>query len=99
MLYTMRSVSNLWRCEQGMKTAWASRAYFWGTFLRTAFLLVFLAVRATAAPPQDPVKPVADAPPSPPLSVLCASATTIQLGVAYNSTVTASGGTGVYRFA
>jgi polysaccharide export outer membrane protein len=67
--------------------------------MKTAILSVFLAVIAAATSPQDPAKPASAAPPSPPLSVLCAPATAIQLGVAYNSTVMASGGTGVYRFA
>lgn len=62
--------------------------------MRTAILSIFFAVILTAAPPQDPPKPI-----SPPLSILCAPGTTIQLGVAYNSAVVASGGTGAYRFA
>ena len=73
--------------------------------MRTAILPVFFAVVLTAAPQQDPSKPISgqpesqQKPPDPPLSVLCAPGTTIQLGVAYNSAVIASGGTGVYRFA
>ena len=73
--------------------------------MRTAILSVFFAVIAAAASPQDPAKPVSEAlpsqqkPPDQPLAVLCAPGTTVQLGVAYNSTVAASGGTGVYRFA
>jgi len=73
--------------------------------MRTAILSVILAVMATGAPQQDPAKSVshpaegqqkrADAP----LSVLCAPGTTLQLGVAYNSAVVASGGTGAYQFA
>jgi polysaccharide export outer membrane protein len=73
--------------------------------MRTAILSVILAVMATGAPQQDPAKAVlqpsqprqkaADAP----LSVLCAPGTTIQLGVAYNSGLVASGGTGAYQFA
>ena len=73
--------------------------------MRTAILSVILAVMATGAPQQDPAKP--DSQPAQrleksaeaPLSVLCAPRTTIQLGVAYDSTVVASGGTGAYRFA
>ena len=73
--------------------------------MRTAILSVFLAVISAAASPQDPAKPISEAlpnqqkPPDQQLSVLCAPGTTIQLGVAYNSTVVASGGTGAYRFA
>ena len=73
--------------------------------MRTAILSVFFAVISTAAPQQDPSKPISGQPQSqqkpsdPPLSVLCAPGTTIQLGVAYNSAVIASGGTGAYRFA
>ena len=72
--------------------------------MRTAILSVFFAVISTASP-QDPAKPISAAlpsqqkPPEQPLSVLCAPGTTIQLGVAYNSTLPASGGTGAYRFA
>ena len=73
--------------------------------MRTAILSVVFAAILSAAPPQDPSKqpsgqpPGQQKPPDSPLSVLCAPATTIQLGVAYNSSVIASGGTGVYRFA
>ena len=73
--------------------------------MRTAILSVLWAVISIAAPPQDPSKPVTEQPRSqqkptdPPLSVLCAPGTTIQLGVAYNSSVVASGGTGAYQFA
>ena len=73
--------------------------------MRTAILSIFFAVISTAAPQQDRAQSTPQAPPGqqkppdPPLSVLCAPATTIQLGVAYNSTVIASGGTGAYRFA
>lgn len=73
--------------------------------MRKAILSVFLAVISTAASPQDPAKPTSavlpgqQKPADQPLSVLCAPGTTIQLGVAYNSPVIASGGTGVYRFA
>jgi len=73
--------------------------------MKTAILSVLLAVISTAAPPQDPSKPITEQPRSqpkptdPPLSVLCAPGTTIQLGVAYNSSVVASGGTGAYQFA
>lgn len=73
--------------------------------MRTAILSVLLAVISTAASPQEPSKPITGQPPSqpkptgPPLSVLCAPGTTIQLGVAYNSSVVASGGTGAYQFA
>ena len=72
--------------------------------MRTAILSVVFAAILSAAPQQDPSKrsrtaPSQQKPPDPPLSVLCAPATTIQLGVAYNSAVIASGGTGVYRFA
>ena len=73
--------------------------------MRTAILSVIFAVMATGAPQQDPAR--ADSQPAQrpekpaeaPLSVLCAPRTTIQLGVAYDSTVLASGGTGAYRFA
>jgi polysaccharide export outer membrane protein len=72
--------------------------------MRTAILSIILAVIATGAPQQDPAKP--DSQPAQrqgkaaeaPLLVLCPR-TTIQLGVAYNSTVVASGGTGAYQFA
>ena len=73
--------------------------------MRTAILSVILAVVATAAPQQDPAKPVTESaerqqkPPAPPLSVLCAPGTTIQLGVVYTSALIASGGTGAYQFA
>ena len=73
--------------------------------MRTAILSVFLAVISTAASQQDPAKPISGAPPSQqkppdqPLSVLCAPGTTIQLGVAYNSTAIASGGTGAAELA
>lgn len=73
--------------------------------MRTAILSVFLAVTSIAAPQQNPSKPISAQPESqqkrsdPPLSVLCAPGTTIQLGVAYNSAAIASGGTGAYRFA
>jgi polysaccharide export outer membrane protein len=73
--------------------------------MRTAILSVILAVMATGAPQQDPAKPDSrpvqgqEKPPEAPLSVLCAPRTTIQLGVAYDSAVVASGGTGAYRFA
>src|ERR1039457_3720745 len=73
--------------------------------MRTAILSVIFAVMATGAPQQDPAR--ADSQPAQrpekpaeaPLSVLCAPRTTIQLGVAYDSTVLASGGTGAYQFA
>lgn len=75
--------------------------------MRMAILSVFVAVISTAAPQQqDPANPIpAERPPSqqkppePPLAVLCAPGTTIQLGVAYNSSVIASGGTGAYQYA
>ena len=73
--------------------------------MRTAILSLLFAFISTAAPLQDPSKPIVEQPPSqpkptePPLSVLCAPGTTIQLGVAYNSAVLASGGTGAYQFA
>ena len=73
--------------------------------MRTAILSVVFAAILSAAPQQDPSKQASGQPPGqqkpsdPPLSILCAPATTIQLGVAYNSSVIASGGTGVYRFA
>ena len=73
--------------------------------MRTAILSVILAVMATGAPQQDPAKAVLQ-PSQPqrkgtdaPLSVLCAPGTTIQLGVAYNSALVTSGGTGAYQFA
>ncbi len=73
--------------------------------MRTAILSVILAVMATGAPQQDPAKLVSQPaqfqqnPADSPLSVLCAPGITMQLGVAYNSAVVASGGTGAYRFA
>ncbi len=71
--------------------------------MRTPILSVVFAAILSAAPQQDPSKQASgqpqQKPPDPPLSVLCAPATTFQLGVAYNSAVIASGGTGVYRFA
>src|SRR5674476_1344164 len=82
-----------------MQAAVAGRGCLRGTFMRTAILSVLWAVISIAAPPQDPSKPVTEQPRSqqkptdPPLSVLCAPGTTIQLGVAYNSSVVASGGT------
>ena len=72
--------------------------------MRTAILSVILAVIATGAPQQDPAKPDSqpaqrqEKPAEAPLLVLCPR-TTIQLGVAYHSTVVASGGTGAYQFA
>jgi polysaccharide export outer membrane protein len=73
--------------------------------MRTAILSVIFAVMAAGAPQQDPAR--ADSQPAQrlekpaeaPLSVLCAPRTTIQPGVAYDSAVLASGGTGAYRFA
>src|ERR1035437_7485133 len=88
-----------------MQAAVAGRGCFKGTFMRTAILSLLFAFISTAAPLQDPSKPIVEQPPSqpkptePPLSVLCAPGTTIQLGVAYNSAVLASGGTGAYQFA
>src|ERR1019366_5240514 len=73
--------------------------------MRTAILSVILAVMATGAPQQDPARPDShpperqEKPAEAPLSVLCAPRTTFQLGVAYDSAVVASGGTGAYRFA
>ena len=73
--------------------------------MRTAILSIVFVVIATAAPPQYPAKTISgqpqgqQKPPEPPLSVLCAPGTTIQLGVAYNSSAIASGGTGAYQFA
>jgi polysaccharide biosynthesis/export protein len=73
--------------------------------MRTAILSVILAVMATGAPQQDPAKPNShpaerqEKPAEMPLSVLCPPRTTIQLGVAYDSAVVASGGTGAYQFA
>src|ERR1035437_7971960 len=105
MLYTKEAVSSIWRCHREMQAAVAGRGCLRGTFMRTAILSVLLAVISTAAPPQDPSKPITEQPRSqqnptdPPLSVLCAPGTTIQLGVAYNSSVVASGGTGAYQFA
>ena len=72
--------------------------------MRTAILSVILAVIATGAPQQDPAKPDSqpaqrqEKPAEAPLLVLCPR-TTIQPGVAYHSTVVASGGTGAYQFA
>jgi hypothetical protein len=72
--------------------------------MRTATLSVLFAAILAATPQQDPKKPNSDQPNQQkpveaPLSVLCAPATTFQLGVAYNSSVIASGGTGSYQFA
>jgi polysaccharide export outer membrane protein len=73
--------------------------------MRTAILTVIFAIMATGTPQQDPVKPdshPAQRPEKPgeaPLSVLCAPRTAVQLGVAYDSAVVASGGTGAYQFA
>ncbi len=73
--------------------------------MRTAILSVLFVMISTAANPQDPSQPVSghkqgqQKPPEQPLSVHCAAATTIQLGVAYNSQVIASGGSGAYQFA
>jgi len=72
--------------------------------MRTAILSVFLAISNIAAQ-QDPTKPTTEQPQTqqkatdPPLTVLCAPGTTIQLGVPYSSPVIASGGTGAYQFA
>src|ERR1019366_9821815 len=72
--------------------------------MRTAILSVILAVMATGAPQQDPARPDShpperqEKPAEAPLSVLCAPRAAFQLGVAYDSAVVASGGTGAYRF-
>src|ERR1035437_1834197 len=105
MLYTKEAASSIWRCPREMQAAVAGLGCLRGTFMRTAILSVLFAVISTAAPPQDPSKPITEQPksqqkpPDPPLSVLCAPGTTIQLGVAYDSSVVASGGTGAYQFA
>jgi polysaccharide export outer membrane protein len=73
--------------------------------MRTAILSVIFAVMATGAPPQDPARPDSQPaerqgkPPEAPLLVACTPRTTIQLGVAYNSAMVASGGAGAYQFA
>ena len=73
--------------------------------MRTAILSVLFVAISSAAPQQDPSRPASGQagasrnPRSTPLSVQCAPATTIQLGVAYNSAVIASGGSGAYQFA
>ena len=72
--------------------------------MRTATLSVLFVAILTATPQQESSKPSSEQPrnqqkPADPLSVLCAPATTFQLGVAYNSAVIASGGTGSYQFA
>src|ERR1039457_1271883 len=92
-----------------MQAALPVEDIFRGTFMRTAVLSVLFAAISTAAPQQDPKslserpqsqqKPSQQNPMDPPLSVLCAPGTTIQLGVAYNSAVIASGGSGAYQFA
>src|ERR1035437_7414973 len=106
MLYTIELVSSIFLCPPEMQAAFAGRGCLQRLpFMRTAILSVILAVMATGAPQQDPAKP--DSHPSErreksaerPLSVLCAPRTTIQLGVAYDSAVVASGGTGAYQFA
>jgi polysaccharide export outer membrane protein len=87
-----------------MQAALPVEDIFRGTFMRTAILSVLFAAISTAATQQDP-KSLSEQPQSqqkptdPPLSVLCAPGTTIQLGVAYNSAVIASGGSGSYQFA
>ena len=73
--------------------------------MRTAILSVFFVVISGAANQQDPPQPASGHHPSQqkpaeqPLTVQCAAATTIQLGVAYNSQALASGGSGAYQFA
>ena len=73
--------------------------------MRTAILSVVFAAFRSAAPQQDPSQPASghhpgqQKPSDPPLIRLCAAATTIQLGVPYNSQSIASGGSGVYQFA
>jgi polysaccharide export outer membrane protein len=72
--------------------------------MRTATLSVVFAVMAIGAPQREPAKALSEAQNQQksadlPLAVLCAPVGAIQLGVAYNSTVLASGGTGAYQFA
>src|ERR1039458_8699652 len=105
MLYTIDLVGTIFLCPPEMQAAFAGRGCLQRLpFMRTAILSVILAVMATGAPQQDPVKPDSQPaerqgkPAEAPLSALCAPATTIQLGVAYNSAVVASGGTGAYQF-
>jgi hypothetical protein len=75
-----------------------------GFFGSVVFGSVVFAVISSAAFSQETSKPVSEPPPGrqkpadPPLSVLCAPGTTIQLGVAYASSVIASGGSGAYQF-
>ena len=73
--------------------------------MRTAILSLLFVVISSAAPQQDPPQPASGHQPSQqkpseqPLTVQCAAATTIQLGVPYNSQAIASGGSGAYQFA
>ena len=73
--------------------------------MRTAILSVFFVVISSAANQQDPPQPASGHQPSQqkpseqPLTVQCATATTIQLGVPYNSQAIAAGGSGAYQFA
>jgi polysaccharide export outer membrane protein len=73
--------------------------------MRTAILSLFFVVISSAASQQDPPQPASGHKPSQqkpseqPLTVQCAAATTIQLGVPYNSQAIASGGSGAYQFA
>lgn len=73
--------------------------------MRTAVLSVFFAVISIAANQQDGSQSVSghkqgqQKSSEQPLSVQCAAATTIQLGVPYNSQAIAAGGSGAYQFA
>jgi polysaccharide export outer membrane protein len=73
--------------------------------MRTAILSLIFVVISSAANQQDPPQPASGHHPSQqkpqeqPLTVQCAAATTIQLGVPYNSQAIASGGNGAYQFA
>jgi polysaccharide biosynthesis/export protein len=104
MLYTIESVISISRGQPNLQTALPVEDVFRGTFMRTVILSALFAVISIAAPTQDP-KPTSELakspqkPADPPLSVLCAPGTTIQLGVAYNSALIASGGSGSYQFA
>src|ERR1019366_903694 len=98
-------MKRIWRCHRKMQAAVDGGGCLRGIFMRTAILSAIFVVISPAPFPQDPPKPIPGQPPSqpkptdPPLSILCAPGTTIQLGVAYNSSVVASGGTGAYQFA
>lgn len=73
--------------------------------MRTVILSLIFVVISSAANQQDPPQPasghhpIQQKPSEQPLTVQCAAATTIQLGVGYNSQAIAAGGSGAYQFA